>query len=142
MSPTLIRHALGPLLDAERERDGAQVAGRDRQHGRSQGGFRWSSRSLLGLRSVPEFVKRVEVEVTQRDALFRRLALDAAEPAPELVVGRGAQLRTDAVPSGDIDEYEQEVAELLAHSASVPAERSSSSSSATLSSTPTIDGQS
>ena len=81
---------------------------------------RWSvadghvRRPLLGLGRVPQLVERREVEVAQRDALGRRLALDAGEAAAELGVG-GAErgLGLDPLLARDVDEHEQQVAELL-----------------------------
>ena len=63
----------------------------------------WRSRlgSLLGLGSIPQLVELLEVEVAQGDAALGAPPLDAAEPAPELVVG-GPQrgLRLDAAACG------------------------------------------
>ena len=108
--------ALGPFLDAELEADRAQVArpaavGADAGRSIADGHV---VDPLLRLGGIPQLVERREVEVAQGDAALGGLALHAAEPSPELGVG-GADggLRLDAALARDVDEHEQQVAELL-----------------------------
>ena len=139
---------LGPLLDAELEADRAQVA-RAAPVGAGAGravADGHDADPLFRLGGIPQLIEGGEVEVAQGDPAVRRLALHAGEPSPELGVG-GAEggLGLDAALAGDVDEHEQQVAELLgpgAGSGSSAAARSSSVSSTTLSSTPSSDGQS
>ena len=69
---------------------------------------------LLSLGGIPQRIERIEVEVAQGDALGGGAALDARESAAELGVGRADRgLRLDPAAAGDVDEHEQQVAELL-----------------------------
>ena len=69
---------------------------------------------LLSLGSIPQRVERGEVEVAQGDPLGGCAPLHAREPSLELGIG-GADggLGLDPAPARDVDQHEQQVAELL-----------------------------